>query len=37
MIVVNSDHAHAAALPIDLARDYDRDELLDEAVPLNAM
>ena len=27
MLVLNSDHAHAAALPIDLARHYSRNEL----------
>jgi len=37
MIIVNSDHQHGAVLPIDLARRYERDELLDEAIPLNAL
>lgn len=37
MIVVNSDHAHGAVLPIDLSRKYGRDELIEDAMPLNAL
>lgn len=37
MLVLNSDHEHGVALPIDLGREYTRDELVDEIVPLNSV
>lgn len=37
MLVLSSDHDHGVALPIDLARSYTRDELVDQIIPLNSV
>lgn len=37
MLVLNSDHAHGVALPVDLAREYSRNDLCDEVLPLNGV
>ena len=37
MLILNSDHAHGVALPVDLSRPYTRDELCEEIVPLNSV
>ncbi|MFW6059980.1 MAG: metallophosphoesterase [Phycisphaeraceae bacterium] len=37
MLVLNSDHEHGVALPIDLGREYTRDELVEAIVPLNSV
>jgi len=34
MLTLNSDHEHGVALPIDLSRDYERDELFEAILPL---
>ena len=34
MLILASDHEHGMALPIDLARRYERDELITDLVPL---
>ncbi len=34
MLVLASDHAHGVALPIDLARTYDQEQLIESLVPL---
>ena len=34
MLVINSDHEHGVALPIDLERSYRRDELVERIIPL---
>lgn len=37
MLILASNHTHGVALPIDLARTYTRDELVDELMPLAAI
>jgi hypothetical protein len=37
MLIVNSDHDHGVALTIDLAKHYDRDQLIERIVPLNGV
>ncbi len=37
VLILNSDHDHGVGLPIDLAREYDQDDLVDAIVPLNAV
>jgi hypothetical protein len=37
MLIVNSDHSHGIALPIDLHRHYSRDELIESILPLAAV
>jgi hypothetical protein len=37
MIVLASDHSHGVALPMDLSRAYERDELVEQIVPLAAV
>ncbi len=37
MLVLNSDHEHGVALPIDLGEDYTRDELVERIVRLNGV
>ncbi len=37
MLIINSDHAHGVVVPIDLSRDYTRDELLESILPLAAV
>lgn len=34
MLILASDHDHGVALPIDLSREYTRDDLINELVPL---
>ncbi|MEE9212625.1 MAG: hypothetical protein V3U29_08230 [Phycisphaeraceae bacterium] len=34
ILILNSDHSHGMALPIDLSRIYSRDQLVDQLVPL---
>ncbi|MBI1368229.1 MAG: hypothetical protein GC162_06200 [Planctomycetes bacterium] len=34
IVVINSDHNHAMALPVDLSKTYTRDQLLDALIPL---
>ena len=34
MLILASDHGHGVALPIDLAKSYDRDDLVEQIVPL---
>ena len=37
MLILNSDHEHGVALPVDLSRQYTRDELCEQVVPLNSV
>ncbi len=37
LLILNSDHAHGVALPVDLSRRYTRDELIEQIIPLNAV
>jgi len=37
IVILNSDHNHGAALPVDLTARMDRDELMQYAVPLGAV
>ncbi len=37
MLILNSDHSHGVALPIDLAQRYNRVELIDQIIPLAAV
>ncbi len=37
MLILASDHGHGVGLPIDLARQYDRDALIEQIVPLAAV
>lgn len=37
MLILNSDHNHGVALPVDLSRTYTRDELIQEILPLNSV
>jgi len=37
MLVINSDHDHGMALPIELGERYTRDELVERLVPLNGV
>ncbi|GAB4108021.1 MAG: hypothetical protein Kow00105_13490 [Phycisphaeraceae bacterium] len=34
MLILASDHSHGVALPIDLARSYDQEQMINEIVPL---
>ncbi len=34
VLIINSDHEHGVVLPVDLAKPADRDELVDQLVPL---
>ena len=34
LVIINSDHEHGVAVPIDLAKRYSRAELVDEVLPL---
>jgi hypothetical protein len=37
MLILNSDHEHGVALPVDLDHAYSRDELCEQIVPLNSL
>lgn len=37
LLVINSDHGHGMALPIDLDKEYDMDEMVNSVVPLAAI
>jgi len=37
ILILNSDHEHGVALPIDLSRTYDLDALIEAIVPLAAI
>ena len=37
MLVLASDHGHGVCLPIDLTKTYQRDDLIDQIVPINGI
>jgi hypothetical protein len=37
MLILASDHSHGVALPIDLSREYDQEQLIEAIVPLAAI
>ena len=37
ILILNSDHAHGVALPIELDKTYTRDELIEQLIPLAAV
>lgn len=37
ILIINSDHSHGVALPIDLAESYDQEDLIESIRPLNAV
>jgi hypothetical protein len=37
VLILNSDHDHGVALPVDLSKRYTRDELIEQILPLAAV
>lgn len=37
ILILNSDHGHGVCLPIDLGESRDRDELIDDVLPINGI
>lgn len=37
MLILASDHNHGVCLPIDLSKTYDRDDLIDQVLPINGI
>lgn len=37
ILIINSDHSHGVALPIDLSETYDQEKLIECVVPLNSV
>ena len=37
ILILNSDHGHGVCLPVDLSKPFERDELIEQIVPINGI